>query len=170
MNTTRNNKLKVELDMFQLINNNQPFILKKGDIIYGIHNIFRTSQEFNSEGEIVFISSGECHVWSKVTNKVYIFDSKDYGKIFDSIRRPTHYPKTEIDLIKSNGFKLIGVSMLYLENTFIFESDEEANNAFNFFEKENNLIQGWWYDRNSFLSIKQEYENKMKANINVFWL
>jgi hypothetical protein len=36
----------------------------------------------------------------------------------------------ELEIIRKNGFKPIAVTQMYLEDTFVFKTKKEANNAF----------------------------------------
>ena len=80
------------------------------------------------------------------------------------------YPK--IDLIREAGFKPIAVTQMYLEDTFVFETKEEALNAYNTLEIEPpHVVSGWWYEKNDFLNEVKNYENKMPdTKILIYWL
>lgn len=80
-----------------------------------------------------------------------------------------------LDIIRSNGFDPIGVSQIMLEDTFIFETDEEAEKAFNILEKEGDpsgkKIVGWWYGKESFFEEKKRYEEQWEdTTVLVHWL
>lgn len=83
----------------------------------------------------------------------------------------------ELDLIRSNGFNPIGVSQMMMEDTFIFETDEEAEKAFELLEKNRRgkgsgkKVVGWWYGKDSFLKEKEKYENEYSdTTVLVHWL
>jgi hypothetical protein len=65
----------------------------------------------------------------------------------------------EIRLIVNAGFNLIGLSHFYIEDTFIFDTADEAKIAGNMFELDNEddptCIVGWWYG-------KKEFEDAVK--------
>jgi len=63
----------------------------------------------------------------------------------------------DIDKIKSFGFNPIGVTQLMLEETFIFETDEEAKLAFETLEGGKKGVVGWWYGKDSFEKAKEDY-------------
>lgn len=80
-----------------------------------------------------------------------------------------------IDLLKSNGYNPIAVTQMFMENTFVFETDKEANKAYVQFEqnhKNDNLIVGWWYGRESFKQAVAEYEsnNDGYSFVKIYWI
>lgn len=78
----------------------------------------------------------------------------------------------QINIIKSAGFKLIAVSQLYLEDTFVFESPEEANKAYMQLEVCNDAkVFGWWYGKEDFERTVKEYEteNGGDSKVCVYW-
>lgn len=90
-------------------------------------------------------------------------------------KRPVESFQRSLDIIRSNGFNPIGVSQIMLEDTFIFETDEEAEKAFNLLEKEGDSsgkkIVGWWYGKESFLEEKKWYEEQWEdTTVLVYWL
>ena len=81
-----------------------------------------------------------------------------------------------INLLKSNGFNPIGVTQIYLEHTFIFETDEEATKVYQQFERNEKEewigeIVGWFYGKEKFLETKKQYESEYVGYfVKVFWL
>lgn len=78
----------------------------------------------------------------------------------------------QIELLKAAGYKPIAVATLMSEETFCFETEEEASNAFKQFEADHtpSLIQGWWYGKEYFLSTVKEYEERNKYEVLITWL
>ena len=77
----------------------------------------------------------------------------------------------QINRIKEAGFNLIGVSQIYNEDTFIFETQEEALKAYEALELPNESdIQGWWYGKERFLETVENYEKEFKVKVLTYWL
>lgn len=88
---------------------------------------------------------------------------------------PLEYYKNNIDILKRHGFNCIGVSQMYLEDTYIFETKEEATKAYRQFERDENenwigKIAGWWYSKEDFDSTVIEYEKEMNTKVLIYWL
>lgn len=77
-----------------------------------------------------------------------------------------------IDIIRNNGFKLIGVCQMLMEDTFIFETDEEAIQAHSKLENtENSEVVGFWYGKDEFEQARKKYEAQSDGfKLNVYWL
>ncbi|GJQ44113.1 MAG: hypothetical protein JETCAE03_36110 [Ignavibacteriaceae bacterium] len=54
------------------------------------------------------------------------------------------------EFFTKHGYNLIGFCEFCFENTFIFETAEEAAKAHQEFEKKNNTLVGWWYGKEDF--------------------
>lgn len=83
-----------------------------------------------------------------------------------------HYrPLTDFDLdkIQNKGFKPIGVSQIYFEDVYIFETDEEAKKAYSELEIKGNF-QAYWYSKNDFLKEVLEYEKNSNSKVLIHWL
>jgi hypothetical protein len=70
----------------------------------------------------------------------------------------------QIKKIKDAGFNIIGVSQMYFEDCFIFNTTEEAEKAYRLFERDINEkwignIVGWWQSKESFEKSVYKYEN-----------
>lgn len=63
-------------------------------------------------------------------------------------------------LLRENGFKPIGITSFYLEETFIFKTKKEADLAYKKLEKELGLVCGWWYSKKDF---EKELEEANKS-------
>jgi len=68
----------------------------------------------------------------------------------------------------TQGYNLIGFCNFLLENTFIFETSEEAKRAFEEFEKNKKEIFGWWYGKSNFANVRLHYESKYEEVV-VIW-
>lgn len=91
--------------------------------------------------------------------------------------RPLSYFQNNIDKLKENGYTPIAVSHMYFEDTFVFETKEEAIKAYHQFESYKNEkwigeIVGWWYGRKDFEKIVNDYEteNNGYSKVLVHWL
>lgn len=80
--------------------------------------------------------------------------------------------KIELDIIISAGYTPIAVSQMYMENVFVFKTEEEANNAYNILEIIEKKLCGWWYGSEQFLKELNEYEESFNNEIKVLvhWL
>lgn len=78
----------------------------------------------------------------------------------------------DIKLIESEGFKVIAVTQMYMEDTFVFETKEDANKAYEIFEKNNLRICAWWYGKDDFIKAVEEYEreNNGYSKVKIYWL
>lgn len=147
--------------------------IREGDIISDMMSLTKEGKDARGQGEILYVSGEECHIRSENTGKLHIFAPEMYGTIFDVIRRPSHYPKLEIDLLRMAGFDPIGFCKMICEDTFIFEEEEEANKAFEFFEKNPQTkitIQGWWYGKAQFFEALPNYEKENGYKVQITWL
>ena len=86
--------------------------------------------------------------------------------------RPLSDFQESIDILKAAGYKPIAVSQIYFEDTFIFETDEEAEKAYNKFEHTDCDIIGWWYGKDTFLQQVKKYEEEAHNDVKVLvhWL
>jgi hypothetical protein len=78
--------------------------------------------------------------------------------------RPLSDFQESIDILRKYGYKPIAVTQMQFEDTFVFETPEEALHAYNKFEKNpdmdsNDRLAGWWYGRTDFIQAVHEYEN-----------
>jgi hypothetical protein len=77
----------------------------------------------------------------------------------------------QLDIIIAAGFNPIGVSQLYLEDTFIFGTAEEALAAYEALEKYDGLetveekLQVWWYGKENFLKEVEDYEKEFESKV-----
>ncbi len=68
----------------------------------------------------------------------------------------------DLEILKSAGYKPIAVTTMMCENTFVFETQDEANRAFLQFEKhpQGECISGWWYGREDFSKALDDYKKE----------
>ena len=85
--------------------------------------------------------------------------------------------QSNIDKLKENGYNPIAVSQMYFEDTFVFETEEEAKKAYQQFEIDENEkwigdISGWWYGKEDFIKTVKEYEseNDGYSKVLIHWL
>lgn len=82
-----------------------------------------------------------------------------------------------IEKLRNVGFNPIGITKMICEETFIFNTDEEALKAFEYFEKNpvGEVIQGWWYGIVDFQLARQEYVMNIYEGIEedaptIYWI
>jgi hypothetical protein len=84
-------------------------------------------------------------------------------------------------LIREAGFNPIGVTFFMFEDVFIFETKEEATQAYHVLEQAYPIdgesrwigeVVGWWYGKKKIKKMMQEYSsiNDHKKAILVYWL
>lgn len=61
--------------------------------------------------------------------------------------------------LEKHGFYPLAITSFYLEETFIFRTKKEANEAYKKMEKELGEVVGWWYSEKGF---QKELEESMK--------
>lgn len=88
--------------------------------------------------------------------------------------RPLESFSIELEIIRENGFVPIAVSQIYFEDTFVFETHEEATKAYEMLEEDETLPYrcfGWWYGKQEFLKEVLDYESKEGASkVLIHWL
>ena len=91
--------------------------------------------------------------------------------------RPLSDFQSDIDKLKANGYNPIAVSQMYFEDTFVFETNEEATKAYRQFERDEKEewigeIVGWWHGKEDFEKVVKEYEteNDGYSKVLVHWL
>jgi len=100
-------------------------------------------------------------------------DEEEYQKKLKELRdtRERQLDKTAKrfrDFFASQGYSLIGFCNFLLENTFIFETSDEAKKAFKEFEQDKKEIFGWWYGKSNFANVRLHYESKYDEIV-VIW-
>jgi len=98
----------------------------------------------------------------QTTEEGYI-DHSTYGK--------SNSPS--IATLKQFGFNPIAITTMLFEETFVFETEEEALRAHDEFEhhpKHGIVIQGWWYDRIGFQKALEDYGLKFKTIHAIYWI
>lgn len=81
-----------------------------------------------------------------------------------------HNAKKFKSIIKLAGFNLIGYTeLVFFDDVFIFETQKEADDAYNFFEIKNKELFGFWYGKEKFLEVK-EHIDKNYINLFVYWI
>lgn len=59
------------------------------------------------------------------------------------------------------GYNPTKVTTMYIELTFVFETEQEANLAYEQLEKKEGAVVGWWYGEEMFSDTKEKYEKEM---------
>ena len=95
-----------------------------------------------------------------------LFDDTNYGE-YNAYGTPD---STLLKKVREAGFKPIGISVILCEETFIFKSEAEAEDAAHIF-----LPEGWWYGFASWEETRQEYVKEMYGGDEdlappVYWL
>lgn len=82
----------------------------------------------------------------------------------------------EIDIVKNAGFNLIGVTQFMFYTAFIFETQDEADEAHATLENiDKPVVSGWWYGKDSMPEAIRMYkesspENDRNFEVKIFWL
>lgn len=96
--------------------------------------------------------------------------------------KPNHKKTIEdfldyIEALQIEGFNPIAVTQMYFENTFVFETSEEAKKAYHTFEvsedgKEIRRIVGWFYGKDHFIQAVDQYNKDSEgySEVLVYWL
>lgn len=71
-------------------------------------------------------------------------------------------------LMREHGFNPIGICWYFGEETFIFETDEEAQKGYALLERELCIVDGWWHSKADFEEDIKENENFKPSEI--YWL
>lgn len=87
-----------------------------------------------------------------------------------NVNRDLESFQEEVDLIREYGFRPIAVAQMMHEDTFVFETNEEALRAHLLLEQNLGLLQGWWYGQYEFEKTVTAYEKQMKVSVRIFWL
>jgi len=80
-------------------------------------------------------------------------------------------PLSDFDLetVQNNGFNPIGVSQIYFEDVYVFETDEEAEKAYSELELKKGF-QAYWYSKECFLNEVSKYEKNETCKVLIHWL
>jgi hypothetical protein len=85
----------------------------------------------------------------------------------------------DLKIIREHGYNPIAVTQMMLEDTFVFETEEESLRAYNELEVPKKChIVGWWYGKEDFLKAVEEYELEANKNrvdnkvlkMKIYWL
>ncbi len=76
----------------------------------------------------------------------------------------------DIEILRSFGYKPIAVTSMLFEDTFVFETVEEATKAYNQFEVNDSKykISAWWYGKDDFLKEVEKYESELGVKVLVY--
>lgn len=89
------------------------------------------------------------------------------------IKEPMRRFYFDLELLRKHGFKPIAVTVMVCENTFCFETEEEALRAHEQFEKnpKGEYISGWWYGKKNFTKAIKSYTKQMGyTEDRIIWL
>jgi len=81
-----------------------------------------------------------------------------------------HYFQSSIDIIKNNEFEPIAVTQLNFYDAYVFNTDIEAQMAYELLEVGLEKVFAWWYSKEKFIDIVEEYEKQNGCIVKVFWL
>lgn len=89
--------------------------------------------------------------------------------------RPLSDFEEQIDIIKTNGFNPIAVTQMFMEDTFVFKTEDEAQKAYRLLERDENekwigKVVGWWYGKRRFSATVHDYEKEMDFKVLIYWL
>lgn len=87
-------------------------------------------------------------------------------------KRPFTSFSESIKKLRENGHNPIAVTQLYCEETFVFETEEEAKSALLVFnDSEHECYYGWWQGKVEFMRVVEEYEFVYPdTKILIYWL
>ena len=71
-----------------------------------------------------------------------------------------------LKLIRDHGYNPIGITTIICEETFIFETEEEASEAHNDLQVIHEVVDGWWYSKIGFEKALETLNEEPK----VYWL
>ena len=90
---------------------------------------------------------------------------------YDHINLTLDHFKEDLEKIKGYGFNPIAVTQLFFESAFVFETEDEAYEAWAILESQKQEVIGWWYNKEDFQKVVKEYEaNNPEIKVKVFWL
>jgi hypothetical protein len=81
----------------------------------------------------------------------------------------------QIDTLRQHGFNPIAVAHIS-GDSFVFETEEEANKAHDELHCDTQVLQGCWYSKDEFLATVKEYEKegnytpRFMAKVRTYWL
>ncbi len=75
-----------------------------------------------------------------------------------------------LDHLREHGLNPIAITQLYLEETFVFNTPEEADKGYELLEKELSLVSGWWYDKEKFTEVYDAYCVEMDYSPKIYYL
>ena len=111
----------------------------------------------------------------KVWENTKMYDNINSPKIKSCFKynhdRPLSDFQHSIDKIKTAGFNPIGVTQIFFKDTFIFNTKEEALNAYQKLERDldrKNRIIGYWYGKDEFDKTVRDYEESCEGFIKVY--
>lgn len=85
----------------------------------------------------------------------------------------SNFVQIYIDKIKEFGFKPIAYTVMICEDTFVFETSEQAQAAYTQMEEINkgdDNVQGWYYGWDEFLKTLDQYKQTHGYINNVYWI
>lgn len=94
----------------------------------------------------------------------YLDQLKKDGKLFNTDT------SVSLETIRLNGFNPIAITQMMLEETFVFNTLQEANQAFEKLEKELNLVSGFWFSMVDFEIAYNEYITDMNYSPKIYYL
>ena len=89
---------------------------------------------------------------------------------------PTEYLEATLNKMGKADFYPVGFARMGGEDTFIFQTSEEAKKAYHHFERNEKGewigdIVGWWYGKEAWPETVDWYrKNVMDEEVSVFWL
>lgn len=76
--------------------------------------------------------------------------------------RPLASFEDVLAIVKQHGFKPIAVSQIYMEDAFIFETEQESKLAYNTLK---NIVEAWWYSKENFTKACDDYKQKFGVDV-----
>ena len=93
-------------------------------------------------------------------------------KVPDWLEKRYRNSLPEINRIQAAGYKIVAYCVMVCEDTFVFETDEIAQEAYDTFEKNSkDRISAWWYGKDNFFNkIVPDYENNLEKFDAIFYI
>ena len=82
----------------------------------------------------------------------------------------------DLEVLKTHGYKPVAVTTMMCENTFVFETQDEADRAYLEFERhpKGEYISGWWHGKEDFLQNLEDYKKEFTLHLgyepHIIWL
>jgi len=84
--------------------------------------------------------------------------------------RPLSDWNEQLYTIREYQYNPIGVTQMYLQDVFVFETNEEATKAYNELDVDESKVSAFWYGKEDFLKEVKRYESMSENKVLIYWL